>query len=456
MIKMQLSQAAKALNVQFDGEDLEFVGAHNDTRVIEPGNLYFAIKGAHTDGHEFLAQAKQAGAVAAVVEQFVDSSLPQIIVADATLAMGQLAKYWREQFTIPIVGITGSVGKTTTRQMVGAILNEMGETLISEGNKNNFYGVPLTLFRLGPEHKFAVIEMGADRPGEITYLTNIVQPDVATVTMVAPVHIEVSHGIGFGSVDAVLKEKTQIFAQLPKHGIAVLNADSPYIDFWRETLAEQPQITFGLNYPANITAHELHPNDNMQYKFILNTPIGSDDITLSSLGRHNVINAVCASAIAIAVGASLDNIHQGLANVPTVARRMIRKVGVKGALVIDDSYNANVVATKAVLEMLADYEDKKRIMVLGDMRELGDMSKELHQEIGLHAKKLALQHFFAVGPETAATIAALDEPWAKHFDTHEALVAELKPLMDENTVVMVKGSLGSQMNKVVDPIVEMK
>jgi UDP-N-acetylmuramoyl-tripeptide--D-alanyl-D-alanine ligase len=454
MITLKLSEIAHILGGQLIGIDTEIIGAHNDTRAIEPGNLYIAVKGENLDGHNFVAEAQKAGAVAALVEHKVNVAIPQVVIKDATIAMGELAKFWREQFAIPVIGITGSVGKTTTRQMVGAILNQLGSTLISEGNKNNFYGVPLTLFRLSADHKFAVIEMGADRPDDIHYLTQIVQPQVATITMVAPVHIEVKHGVGFGSISGVLNEKTQIFSQLSKNGVAVLNADSPYIDFWHEKLTEFKYITFAMHNAAEVTASNLQPNDAMQYQFTLHTPLGETDIQLSALGQHNVSNAICASAVAIAVGAGLDDIKLGLANVPTVARRMIQKRGIHGALIIDDSYNANSVATMAVLDMLNDYKNKKRIMVFGDMRELGAMSNELHSAVGEHAKNLAIDYFFAYGLESKATITAIAKPTAKHFASHEHLVAELKPLLDENTVVVVKGSLGMNMNKVVEQITE--
>lgn len=454
MIKLKLSTAAKALNAKFIGKDVTFIGAHNDTRELKEDNLFIAITGPNFDGHDFIESAKATGAAAVMVTREIDIDIPQLIVKDTTEAMGQLAKYWRDQFDIPFVGITGSVGKTTTRQMTGAILSQMGKTLISEGNKNNFYGVPLTLFRLGKEHHYAVIEMGADRPNDITYLVNIVRPQVATVTMVAPVHIEVKEGIGFGSVEGVLKEKTQIFSRLSENGIAVLNADSPYLDFWNKELSDHQRITFGLYDTADVTATDLRPNDIMQYEFTLHTPIGKQRVKLSSLGRHNVQNALCASAMAIAVGASLEDIRAGLANVPTVARRMISKKGYKGSTIIDDSYNANSVATHAVLDMLADYQDKKRIMVFGDMRELGNMSEQLHREIGEHAKETNLDYFFAYGPESRITVEAIDEPYAKHFKTHEELAAELKPLLDKNTIVVVKGSLGMHMNKVIELITE--
>ncbi|MBX9704969.1 MAG: UDP-N-acetylmuramoyl-tripeptide--D-alanyl-D-alanine ligase [Gammaproteobacteria bacterium] len=453
MIKMHLGQAAQAVNGTVHGANIEFIGAHNDTRALQPGNLYIAIKGEQFDGHDFLDKAQAAGAVAALVTHHIDHALPQIVVADTQLAMGQLAKHWRQQFKIPFVGITGSVGKTTTRQMIGAIVSERGNTLISEGNKNNQFGVPLTLFRLGPEHKFAVIEMGADRPGDITYLTDIVQPQVAVITMVAPVHLEVKAGIGFGTIEGVLKEKTQIFSQLPENGTAILNADSPYYDYWHKLLTKQHQISFGMQKTADVYATDLVPNDHMQYEFTLHTPAGKQEIHLSSIGKHNVNNAVAASAAALALGFTLDEIQAGLAKVPVVERRMLRKKGINGAIVIDDSYNANVIATKAIIDMLADYKDKKRIMVFGDMRELGKISQEEHRKIGEHAKKMGIEYLLAYGPESKATVAAMGKN-AEHFDSHEQLVAALQPLMNEHAIVVVKGSYGMHMDKIVQAIVE--
>lgn len=450
---MRLGQAAQAVNGTVHGENIEFIGAHNDTRVLQPGNLYIAIKGEQFDGHDFLDKAQAAGAIAALVSRHIDHPLPQIVVTDTQLAMGQLAKYWRQQFKIPFVGITGSVGKTTTRQMIGAIVSERGNTLISEGNKNNQFGVPLTLFRLGPEHKFAVIEMGADRPGDITYLADIVRPQVAVITMVAPVHLEVQAGIGFGTIEGVLQEKTQIFSQLPENGTAILNADSPYYDYWHKHLAKHHQISFGMQNAADVYATDLSAHNEMQYRFTLHTPVGKQQIQLSSLGKHNVNNAVAASAAAVALGITLDEIQAGLANVPVVEQRMIRKKGLNGAIVIDDSYNANVIATKALVDMLGDYKDKKRILAFGDMRELGKISQEEHRKIGEHAKAVGIEYLLAYGPETKATVAAMGKN-AEHFDSHEALIERLKPLMDEHTIVVVKGSLRMSMDKVVNAIVE--
>ena len=447
MIQVSLKDIAKVLNAELHGADVRFHGVSINTRDISANNLFIAIKGANFDGHQFIADAKEAGAVAAIVSCAIDIDIPHIVVPDTTLAMGQIAKFWREQMNIPVIGITGSCGKTTTTQMTGAILNQVGATLVPEGNKNNQWGVPITLFQLSTEKQFAVIEMGADRPGEIKYLADIVQPDVSIITNVAPVHLEVSQGIGFGSIVGVFKEKSEIFYALPKDGTAIVCADDVYFSQWQEMLGDKKLISFGLSAQAHVRATNLQANHDMQYRFDLVTPQGNVAIQLSSLGRHNVVNALAAAAACLAVGVSLDVIQLGLSQVPVVSRRMIKMAAKNGAVLIDDSYNSNVRSANAVLDMLYEQSGKK-IAILGDMLEMGDAGPAAHRQVGEHAKSLHIDYFFTFG-EQAKAMAEGFGIGAEHFMEHDALIAAVLPLLDNETVLVIKGSLGMNMDKIV-------
>jgi UDP-N-acetylmuramoyl-tripeptide--D-alanyl-D-alanine ligase len=376
---------------------------------------------------------------------------PQIIVANTTLALGLLAKYWREQFAIPIVGITGSCGKTTTTQMTGAILRQIGPTLVPIGNKNNQFGVPLTLFNLNAGHQYAVIEMGADRGGEIKYLANIVQPTVSIITLVAPVHLQVTEGIGFGSLDGVYQEKTEIYKVLQDAGIAIVNRDDAFYPKWHELLRDKKVITFGYTPDADVHATDFIANADFRYTFNLMVHDQCVSITLSSLGKHNIMNALAASAAAIALDVPLAAIQAGLSNVPLVARRMNRFNTLEGATIIDDSYNSNLRSAKAIIEMLAEHTGRK-IAILGDMREIGTQSAEFHQAIGEYAKAQDIDYLYAFGPESTYTANAFGDK-AQHFVEVEPLLQAVKPLLDATTLVIVKGSLGMGMDRIVKGLI---
>jgi UDP-N-acetylmuramoyl-tripeptide--D-alanyl-D-alanine ligase len=447
MINGSIKEIAKLFESNLEGTE-KFSGVSIDTRTLVAGNLFVALKGEQFDGHDYVAKAKELGAVAATLQQLIDIDFPQIIVKDSTLALGELACFWRAQFKIPFVGVTGSCGKTTTTQMIGSILNQVGKTLVPQGNKNNQIGVPLTLFNLSSEHEFAVIEMGADRGGEIKYSANIVHPDVSVITNVAPVHLEVSEGIGFGSIEGVFNEKSEIFRALKSSGVAIINADDDYFPQWKAMMKDKKTLSFGYSSHADVTVKNLHQNEDLQYSFTLITPEGSVEVLLSSLGRHNVINAMAAAAAALSLGIPLQTIARGLGCVPTMARRMIRVNAKKGAILIDDSYNANVKSVKAVLEMLADHPGQK-IMVFGDMLEIGEQSSTFHSEVGEYAKTLGIDYFYGLGKDAEYAVKAFGIN-GKHFSVHADLVSDVLEHLEENTMVIVKGSFGMKLDKVVE------
>jgi UDP-N-acetylmuramoyl-tripeptide--D-alanyl-D-alanine ligase len=448
MIKLSLIEAALALKQSPPSENPTFEGVSIDTRTVAPGNLFVAIKGPSYDAHHFIKEAEDRGAIALVVERKVDSALPQIIVENTQIALGQLAHYWRKKFSIPVVGITGSVGKTTTKQMTASILSQAGKTLYSEGNKNNYYGVPLTLFQLNSEHQYAVIEMGADRPGEIDYLAKIVEPDVAVITTIAGVHLEVSEGIGFGSLEGVFDEKTKLFSALKEEGVAILNSNDQFYSKWLAQFPSLQKISFGEK--ADVMAQDLAPNENLQYEFTLVTPNGNISLQLSSIGRHNINNALAASAAAIALNIPLEKIKRGLENIPIASQRMAMHRTKQGALLIDDSYNANVLSVPAVMETLASFPGK-RVMVFGDMLEIGPSSREEHYKIGLKAKELKLDAFFAYGNESLEAVKAFGAG-GTYFTNQAELIKSLEAVSDDKTVIAVKGSRGMKLEKVVSAL----
>ena len=452
MIKMSLELAQKILDAELIGSDLEFIGVQIDTRLLEAGNLFAALVGKQVDGHDFLEEAKAKGAVAALVSRRVNAKLPQLVVPDVTIALGKLAHYWREQFKLPVIGITGSCGKTTTTQMLGAICNSVAPSLTPTGNNNNELGVPLTLCRLSAEHKYAVIEMGAKRKGDINYLAHIVQPTIALITNIAPVHLEVPGSTGFETLDGVYLAKSEIYSNLPRNGsgVAIVNADDEFYPSWCQMLRSQKMITFGFHKDAQVTARNLAANADLQYSFDLVTLEGLIRVQLSSVGRHNVINALAAAAAALAAGIKLKYIAQGLANVPLMKRRMVRLEAKNDAILIDDSYNANLKSVKALIDMLAEHPGKK-MLVFGDMLEIGPQSPEFHRQVGEYAKKLGIDYLISFGKDAQYATKEFGKD-APHFDDYEKLVATVTPLLDKDVMVVVKGSLGMKMDRIVNAL----
>jgi UDP-N-acetylmuramoyl-tripeptide--D-alanyl-D-alanine ligase len=454
MISLSLSTAQKILNAELIGDDVEFTGVQIDTRLLQAGNLFAALVGEKVDAHDFLDQAKAQGAVAALVSRKVDSDLPQLLVSDVTQALGKLAHYWRKQFKLPVIGITGSCGKTTTTQMLGAICNSAAPSLTPIGNNNNELGVPLTLSRLSTEHKYAVIEMGAKRKGDIDYLAHIVQPTIAIITNIAPVHLEVPGSIGFGTLQGVYLAKSEIYNNLPRNGsgIAIVNADDEFYPAWCQMLRQQKMLTFGFHKDAHVTARNLVANADLQYSFDLVTLEGLVRVQLSSVGRHNVINALAAAAAALSAGISLQHIANGLANVPSMKQRMLRLSAKNGAILIDDSYNANLKSVKAIIDMLAEQNGKK-MLIFGDMLEIGAQSPEFHRQIGEYAKQQKIDYFFGFGTEAAYAVKEFDQKGfcksAQHFTDYEKLVAAVTPFLNDNVMVVVKGSNGMKMDRIV-------
>jgi UDP-N-acetylmuramoyl-tripeptide--D-alanyl-D-alanine ligase len=453
---MRLSEAAAMLDVPFTGTDAEVLRVSTDSRSIQPGDLFIALRGEKFDGGTFAAQALQQGAVGVVLDA---TQAPDIAAAlrvdDTRLALGRLAAAWRQRFSIPLVAITGSNGKTTVKEMLAAILREEtglrletgsdAAVLNTEGNLNNDIGLPLMLLRLRETHQFAVLEMGMNHTGEIDYLTRLARPDVAVVNNALSAHI------GFlGSIENIARAKGEIFNGLSDSGIAVFNADDAHAWLWRESNAGRSVIDFGLTQPAAVRG-QYQPAD-FGAMLTLTLPDATLDIALQVPGEHNAMNALAAAATAFALDVSHRSIVAGLSGFGGVKGRLQRKPALHGSTFIDDTYNANPDSVKAALAVLAQLPGRK-VLVLGDMGELGHDAAALHREIGLAARAATVDRLLALGELTQETVGAFGAG-AMHFERIQELLAELENELTPDTTVLVKGSRFMQMERVVQSFME--
>lgn len=444
---MQLSTIAKVLGGKLLGDDVEIQSVGSDSRTIVNNQLFVAIKGENFDGNQFAEAAIQQGAAAVLVSDAQTQARPAIVVDDTRLALGQLAKFWRNQFELPVIAITGSNGKTTTKEMLTAILSattkDATKVHATMGNLNNDIGMPLTLLKLRKEHAYAVIEMGMNHLGEIDYLSRIAQPTVALIINAGTAHIG-----ELGSRDNIAKAKAEIFNGLSNNGVAVLNADDAFFGFWKALTIGKKVLTFGLNKAADVTASyaEIDGLSHVQ----LTTPSGSVQFKLNVLGKHNIANALAASAAAVALGVSNQDIANGLQNMQAVHSRLQRKAGLNGALLIDDTYNANPDSMKAAIDVLSA-TNTKTVFVMGDMGELGADAAKMHAEIGAYAKQKGIANLLAFGALSAHAATAFGEG-AQHFSELKDLVSNAKSLMQKNVTVLVKGSRFMKMERVVEQL----
>jgi len=443
MMSMQLSRAAEVLAGRCVSSDVLFHGVSTDTRQLQQGSLYVALQGPNHDGHDYLDAARERGAAAAAVSRITSTSLPLLEVEDTRLALGRLAAYWRAQFTLPVVAVTGSNGKTTVRSMTHAILSCAGRTLATQGNLNNDIGLPLTLFRLAPEDRYAVLEMGANHPGEIDYLAAIARPDIAVVTNAGPAHLE-----GFGDVAGVARAKGEVFERLGAQGVAIINADDRYAPLWRELAAHCRIVDFGLESDAAV--HARWQGDVSGSRVLLSTPWGDSEFHLPLPGRHNVMNAMAASAAALAAGAGVDDVSRGLASLSPVAGRFTIHRLPQGITVIDDTYNANPGSLQAAIDVLAT-AGGETWLVLGDMGELGRGGADLHREAGSRARAAGVARLFTLGELSRAAAESFGGN-AAAFDNLEELVAALREAVHGGLHVLVKGSRRMRMERVVEAL----
>ncbi len=442
-MNLSLTQAAHWLNTQMLGDEVSCSWVESDTRKLQPGSLFVALTGPNFDGHDFVNQAVEKGAVAVMVARPVACAVPQLVVDDTRLALGRLAAAWRQQFDLPLVAVTGSNGKTTVKEMLAAIFSTRGSVLATRGNLNNDIGMPLTLLNLRAGHRFAVIEMGANHPGEIAYLTRLAAPTVAMINNANAAHLE-----GFGSLEGVARAKGEIFQGIVDGGLAVYNGDDNFAPLWRELNSRRRSWTFGLDKPADVRG-EFHAQ-LAGGQLLVHTPLGDVDIQLNLPGRHNAMNALAASACALGAGVSLADIKLGLEDMQAVAGRTQPKRGIGGALLLDDTYNANPNSLRAGMAVLAAYPGT-RLLALGDMGELGADSDQLHAEAGREAAVLGLDGLYCLGKRSLLACQAFGAK-GRHFEDHEAMAAALREVMTDGVTVLVKGSRSMRMERVVNAL----
>jgi len=438
---MQLDTIALWTRGRRYGDDVAVQGVAIDTRTLAPGDLFVALPGERVDGHDYVAEARARGAVAAMVTRKLDIDLPQVLVNDAAAALGDLASAVRAQRDVRVVGITGSNGKTTVKTLVASILSRHGRTHVNAGNYNNELGLPLTLLAMPEDAEYAVLEMGAGKPGDIDYLASIARPDVGVITCIAPAHLE-----RMGSLEGVAETKGAVYRLLPVDGVAVINADDAFAPFFAGLAGTRRILRYGLDHAADVGAEIVEQRVDGS-RFVLTTPVGDADVSLPLAGRHNVANALAAASVALALEVPLEVIVAGLEHVDGVAGRLKVEPMPGGWTLIDDSYNANPGSVMAAIDTLA-MAPGERVLVLGDMAELGPDARSLHARVGAHARARGLDRLFAVGALSAAAVEAFGEG-ARHFPGKEALVAALQPLLRGDVTCLVKGSRSSGMDKVV-------
>lgn len=439
---MKLSTLATQLQGKICGSDASYTGFSLDSRHIKPGQLFIAIVGDQFDGHDFIELAKQRGAVAAVVDRPMAIDFPLLHVLDTRKALGALAKHHRHQFSIPIIALTGSCGKTTTKEMIVAILNESGLVLTNNKNFNNDIGVPLTLLNLTAQHRYAVIEMGANHLGEIAYLSQMTNPDVALITNIGLAHLQ-----GFGSMAGVARAKAEIFSGLCAKGVAVVNADDSFSKTWQKQLAPYRVVRFGLSDKANFLATSIQIDAQGKASFLLQSPSGEECmIGLTLPGQHHVMNALAAAAAASQLGIGLADIKIGLEKTQPVPGRVNVIKTRTGATIIDDSYNANPSSVAVGLKLLLHYPGR-HILVMGDMAELGENADHYHRQIGQLAKELNVEEVYTCGALSALTAEAFGVK-AKHYANQEELIVALKLKLQNKVTILIKGSRSARMDKV--------
>jgi len=449
-VKRTLAAFARACGGRLNGPDASFAAVSIDSRTLSPGDLFVAIRGERFDGHDFAAAAAGGGACAVVVSRDVGVAVPRIVVDDTQAALSAAAAAWRAGFDLPLVGVGGSNGKTTTKELLAAVLRRAGPTLATRGNLNNHLGVPLTLFRLGASHRAAVVEMGANHAGEIASLVAIARPTVGLVTNAGAEHLE-----GFGSLEGVARAEGEMFAGLDASATAVLNADDAFAGLWREMNTGGRIVSFGTAAEADFRASAVEcgiREGAWDTRFALDSPAGRTEARLALPGRHSVGNALGAAAAAWACGATLDEIVDGLAEVQPVAGRMQLKRASCGAFLIDDSYNANPSSVVAGLEVLKTLRGEPWL-VLGEMAELGAQAVQSHAEIGRAARRHGVTRLFALGPTTPRAVEAFGEG-GHWFPDADALVEALEATLHAGVVLMVKGSRVNRLERVVAALIE--
>ncbi|WP_395344746.1 UDP-N-acetylmuramoyl-tripeptide--D-alanyl-D-alanine ligase [Ningiella sp. W23] len=459
MIDVTLAWIANAVEGTLNTDsvkDMVISSVSTDTRTLQTGDVFIALKGPHFNGHDHVIKALERGASALIISELVDCPLPSIQVADTHKALGMLGAAVRKEVNPKTIGITGSSGKTTVKEMVASVLAQKGKVLATHGNLNNDIGVPLTLLALKRQHKYAVVEMGANHQGEIDYTTMLVRPDAATIVNAAPSHLQ-----GFGSLFGVARAKSEIFKGLNDDGVSVLNTDSQFYDFWQGKTDNQRVVSFSPDSEiGDYHAINRFINSDGCGEFELVSPYGKVAIRLRIPGAHNIGNAVLCAALCMQVGASLEDVQKGLFNMRAVSGRLnVSSIGTNIRL-IDDTYNANVASVKAAIDLLVTYEGP-RVFIFGDMGELGDQSLSYHKQIGEYAKQSGVDALLTVGTFSRNASDIFAET-GMHCDDIDSLMKQFNVLLDAAVNadklplnVLVKGSRSAKMERVVDAIAKL-
>jgi UDP-N-acetylmuramoyl-tripeptide--D-alanyl-D-alanine ligase len=438
---MSLAEAAAAMQGRRVGEDVRFAGVSTDSRAIGRGELFVALRGEHFDGHDFLGMARERGAAAAVVDRgFAGAApLPVVEVEDTRRALGALGRHWRARFSPELIAVAGANGKTTTKEMLAAILRaHAGDAavLATKGNLNTDIGVPLTVLQMRAAHRYCAIELGMNHPGEIAWLAAIAQPTIAVVTNAQREHMEFMK-----SVEASAEENANVLRALPSEGIAVVNADDGCAAIFRKAAGARRIVEFGLERPAPVSGG--YALKGLSSEITIRTPVGGARATLAIPGLHNVRNALAAAACAHAAGVAPEAIGRGLAAFRPYTGRLQVKQTAQGATLIDDSYNANPDSVRAAIDVLAACP-APTVLALGDMGEVGEQGPAFHREVGAYAKRCGIGALYALG-ESSREAAQAFGAGARHFDSPEALAAALP----RAATVLVKGSRFMKMERVV-------
>lgn len=443
------------LEANLEGRNAPVTGVSTDTRTLQPGDVFVALVGDRFDGHEFIKEAEQRGASGVIVSEPVETKLPQLQVKDTLVALTKIAGWNRDRFEHSVIGVTGSSGKTTVKEMIASILKVQGEAHATQGNLNNRIGVPLTLMRLASYHTAAVVEMGASKTGDIAETAAICKPQVALITNVSEAHIE-----GFGSIETTVQTKGEILDHIQSGGAAVLNVDSPYFNEWKQRLKPNVQLwSFGLDQPADVQAANVESLENGEHAFQLRVHVTeektlSERIELKVPGIHNVSNALAAAAATHAAGVGIKCIKQGLEQFAGVAGRLTERKGVHGSLIIDDTYNANPASMRVAIEV-AKEANKSTYFVMGDMGELGEEALRAHADIGAFAARKGVNELLAVGHYSRHAVESFGKG-GHWFASKSSLIEYLKEHLTASHVVLVKGSRSARMDKIVDAIIEEK
>jgi UDP-N-acetylmuramoyl-tripeptide--D-alanyl-D-alanine ligase len=450
-MRRTLQDAAESTGGKLVGEDRPYGAVATDSRTLNPGALFVALRGPNFDGAEFVEAAAARGAIGALVERVTPAAIPQVVVPDALAALQKLATAWRAEFSMPIVAVAGSNGKTTAKEMTAAILSRLGPCMATQGNLNNHIGVPVTLMRLESSQRSAVVEMGANRIGDVAELMQLVRPTVGLITNAGAEHLE-----GFGNLDGVAQGEGETVACLAPQATAVINADDAYAGYWRGVSSAGRVVTFGVHAAADFRAKDIQQgieHGEFATRFTLVCPLGEKAISLKAGGAHNIGNALAAACAAGAAGAGLEEIAAGLRDFRPVAGRLQLKAGLRGSWIIDDSYNANPSSVRAGLEVLRSLSGPTATwLVLGDMAELGESAQDSHAHIGRYARDCGVKRLFAVGPLSSRAVETFGTG-GEWFADAESLIRRLQSELLSGVTVLIKGSRINRLERVVKALI---